>query len=242
MTSGLTGEEAQDFFDPGSNGQSNPDDEQPADNASYSYDALFNAPDYSTLIKGRRPAHAREYETKVKSVMKSGAIGSLRNGQFADAATFFRFGPGFSAATGDLCAANEKAAKAVDMLTAPDNPYFAFAFAALPFVAQLIRNHEQQFDAIPEVRKQAKLRRKERAARMAEGDSRRIATVKVPFMRREFKIHVGVRWNPFRNVRGTVRATTKKPEELVTLVFSDPKLQEALAKQGIEVVQVQSQM
>jgi hypothetical protein len=230
LSDNLTEEERQDYFNPGgSNG-----DSPPEDSASYSYDALFAAPDYSVLIKGRRSAGAREYETKVKSVMKSLAIGSLRNGQFADSATFFRFGPGLSAATGDVCAVNDRAKKIVDMATAPDNPYVALGMVALPMIAQLFRNHEKQLEVIPELRKEARQRRKQRRQ---EEDKRRTATVHIPFMRREIKVRIGLRFNPFRGSRLAFTASTKPPQDLIQQVFSDEKLQAALAKQGIEVVQ-----
>jgi hypothetical protein len=230
LSENLTDSERQDFFNPGGTNGDSPQD----DSASYSYDALFSAPDYSVLIKGRRSAGAREYETKVKSVMKSLAVGSLRNGQVADSATFFRFGPGFSSATGDVCAVNDRAKKIVDMVTAPDNPYVALGMIAVPMIVQLMRNHEKQLDMIPEVRKEAKRRRKERRQ---EEDKRRTATVHIPFMRREIKIRVGLRFNPFKGTRMALWASSKPPQELVQQVFSDQKLRDALAKQGIEIVQ-----
>ena len=230
MTENLTKDEQDDFFDPGIHNGTRDEPQS----APYSYGALFDAPDFSTLIKGRRSPGAREYETKVKSALKAGAIGSLRNGQVADAATIFRYGPGLAAATGDMCAVNDRAKKAVDLLTAPENPYFAFLFVALPMVSQLFRNHEQQIDQIPAVRREARERRKMR--RQAE-DNRRIATVHVPFLRREIKLRVGLRINPFKGLRQGFRASSQPPEQLIQIVFSDPKLQEALAKQGIGIVQ-----
>jgi hypothetical protein len=232
LSDNLTEEEQQDFFNPG--GSPNGDSSRTDEGASYAYDALFNAPDYSTLVKGRRSPGAKDYETKVKSVMKSAAIGSLRNGQIADAATFFRFGPGFAAATGDVCAVNDQAKKIVDMVTAPDNPFIALLFVGIPMTAQLVRNHERQLEQIPEARKEAKKRKRER--RLAE-DTRKVATLHIPFMRREIRVRIGLRFNPFKNLTTGLRSSTRKPEELITQVFSDPKLQDALARQGIEIVQ-----
>ena len=232
MTENLTEEEREDYFNPGSaNGSQRSEDSAPQ----YSYGALFDAPDLSTLIKGRRKTGAREYELKVKSALKSAAIGSLRQGNIPDAAAIFRYGPGFAAATGDLCAANDKAKQAVDLLTSPENPYFAFAFVALPMLAQFFRNHERTLGQIPDARKQAKQRRRERKLM---DDNRRIATLHIPFMRREIKIRIGLRTNPFRGLVAGFHASSQPPEQLVTLVFSDPALQEALAKQGINIVQV----
>lgn len=227
MSEGLTADEREDYFEPGQlNGSQ--------DGASYSYGALFDAPDFSSLIKGRRSAHAREYETKVKSGLKSVTIAALRSGDLADAATILHHGPGFAAASGDLCAANDKAKAMVDMITAPDNPYVSFAFIAVPFIAQLMRNHEKTLEQIPDARKAARARRKER--KQAE-DTRKVATLHIPLMRREIKIRVGMRVNPLRGFGKGFRASTRQPSELIMQVFSDEKLIAALEKQGISIVQ-----
>jgi hypothetical protein len=232
LTEHLTRDEAGDYFEPNSPNGNVPPHEDSA--PQYTYGALFDAPDLSTLIKGRRSPGAREYETKVKSALKSAAIGSLRNGQVADSAAIFRYGPGLAAATGDMCAVNDRAKKAVDLLTAPENPYFAFAFVAVPLIAQLFRNHEQQLEKVPLARKQA---REQRKLRRQADDNRRIATIHVPFMRRELKIRVGLRVNPLKGFRQGMHASSQAPEQLIQIVFSDARLQEALEKQGITVVQ-----
>jgi hypothetical protein len=231
VTENLTKEEQEDFFNPGQPNGDSPDDSAP----NYSYGALFDAPDFATLIKGRRRPGAREYEIKVKSALKATAIGTMRNGNIPDAAAIFRYGPGFAAATGDVCAVNDRAKRAVDILTAPENPYFALAIIAFPFVSQLFRNHERQLEAIPAARRQARQRRK---LRQQAEDNRRIATIHIPFLRRELKIRIGLRVNPFTGLRASFRASSQPPEQLVTLVFSDANLREALAKQGIEIVQI----
>jgi hypothetical protein len=237
----LTDEERADFFDPSpsSNGYHESEQEQEQDGApDVSYGALFDAPDFSTLIRGRRPTGAREYENKVKSGMKSATMAAMRAGDLPDAAAILKFGPGFAAATGDVCAVNDKAKKMVDMITAPENPYVSLALATLPFVAQLIRNHEAAFDQIPETRKQAKELRKQRKAAMnGTEDTRRTVSVGIPFMKREIKIRVGVKIRPFAGLRKGIRTGSHPPETLIMQVFSDEKLIAALEKQGIRIVQ-----
>src|SRR5579864_1992233 len=103
MSDQFTENDQADFFNPTTNGRHDeyfplPDDGTESDTFTAEYDALINAPDYSTIIKGSRTAVAREYETKVKSVLKSGAIGALRRGNMPDSAAIFRHGPSFAAA------------------------------------------------------------------------------------------------------------------------------------------------
>jgi hypothetical protein len=230
VTDNLTDQDRKDYFSPGSGGNG----ETPEESAPFSYGALFDAPDFSSLIRGRRRTGAREYEVKVKSALKSAAIGCMRAGDLPDAAAIFHYGPGFASATGDLCAVNDRAKNLVDILTAPDNPYVTFAFAAVPFAAQVFRNHERQLEAIPQARKQARERRK---LRRQQEDTRKVATLHIPLLRREIKVRIGLRVNPFRGLRQGFTASSRPPAELVTFVFSDPELREALAKQGIEIVQ-----
>jgi hypothetical protein len=233
LTDNLADQDRKDFFSPGPDGNGETP-EHPEDSAPFSYGALFDAPDFASLIRGRRRPGAREYEVKVKSALKSAAIGCMRTQNIPDAAAIFHYGPGFAAATGDLCAVNDRAKQLVDMLTAPENPYVAFAFATLPFAAQLFRNHERQLEAIPQARKHARERRK---LRRQQEDTRKIATLHIPLLHREIKIRVGLRVNPFRGLQRSFTASSRPPAELVTFVFSDSNLREALAKQGIEVVQ-----
>jgi len=227
LSENLTTDEKDDFFDPNSHNGS--EDSR----ASFSYDALFDAPNFSSIVKGRRPANARHYETKVKAGLKSVTIAALRTGDLADAATILHHGPGFAAATGDLCAANDKAKAIVDMITAPDSPYVTFVFAALPFISQLLRNHEQELSQIPVSRKARKAAKRERAQ---VEDTRKIATLHIPFLRREIKVRVGLRVNPLRNLGRGLRMSTQPPENLISVVFSDPALITALEKQGIQIV------
>jgi hypothetical protein len=226
-----TSQDERDYFNPGQspNGQYEDDEET---SASFDYGALFDAPDFSSMVRGRRAAGAREYETKVKSVLKSGAVAALRAGNLPDAATILHFGPGFSAAAGDLAAVNDPAKRAIDLITAPDNPFVTFALVALPFVGQLFRNHEETFRQIPEVRRMA---RRERKMAAAAEDTRKNLELKLPFGR-VIRFRVGLRLNSLKRLRLLFHLPTREPQDLVTQVFSDEKLIAALDRQGIRIV------
>jgi hypothetical protein len=114
------------------------------------------------------------------------------------------------------------------MLTAPDNPYVVLFAAAMPLFGQLFRNHEEVIKQLPEVRRQAKKRRKEQKETIEPKN----LTIHLPFNR---KVSFRVRFNPFRNLR--LRAPSRHPAELVAEVFSDPRVHEALRKQGITIVE-----
>src|SRR6201986_3087977 len=113
------------------------------------YTSLFEATDFTALIKPAQSAVAREYSGKVKSLLKAGTIGAINIGDFADAAAFLHYGPGFADASGQLAEADKRARAAVDILTAPGNPYAMFLMTGIPLIAQLFRNHEEQIQELP---------------------------------------------------------------------------------------------
>jgi hypothetical protein len=228
--SNLSDEDQKDYFEPGQQSPNGHYDDGET-SASFDYGALFDAPDFSSMVRGRRSAGAKEYETKVKSVLKSGTIAALRAGNLADAATILHFGPGFSAAAGDLAAVNDSAKRAIDLITAPDNPFVTFALVALPFVGQLFRNHEETFRQIPELRRMSRRARREAAA---EG-TRKNLEIKLPFGR-VIRLRVGLRLNSLKRLRLLFHLPTREPEDLVSQVFSDQKLIAALERQGIRIV------
>jgi hypothetical protein len=230
--SNLSEEDARDFFNP--NGDIREDDDsEPEASAIFDYGAIFDSPDFSSIVRGRRSAHAKQYESKVKSVLKSGTMGSLRNGNFADAAAILHYGPGFAAAAGDLAAADERAAKAIDLITSPESPYLAFAFVTLPFVAQLFRNHEDTLKQIPEARRMARRRRREEAA-TSTGPTGKNVTLSLPFGRK-INFRVGFRFRPLSRIKTMFRVPTHDPAELTEKVFSDPQLLAALQKLGVNI-------
>ena len=233
----LSEEDERDFFQPKDrdrvNGDSPDDDYDDEPSAIFDYGAIFDAPDFSSIVRGRRSAHAKQYESKVKSVLKSGTMGSLRNGNFSDAATILHYGPGFAAAAGDLAAADSHAAKAIDLITSPESPYVAFAMISLPFIAQLFRNHEETLKQIPEARRMAKRRRREEAANGAATPGKNV-TMSLPFGRK-VTFRVGLKFRPLARIKLLLRVPTHDPAELTERVFSDERLLEALHKQGVNI-------
>jgi hypothetical protein len=246
MSDQFTENEQADFFDPTGNGKREedfplPDDGTGSETFTANYDALINAPDYSTIIKGSRTATAREYETKVKSVLKSGAIGALRRGNLPDSAAIFRHGPAFAAAVGDLAEVSEQTRRMVDLATAPENPYVMLLIAGIPLVAQLFRNHQPEIQEVARSRRAMRKYRKEHPEEFIHAeqreDKRRNVEIRLPLGRR-ITFRLGLKINPFKGIRFAFRTQTREPAELVTMVFSDKKLVAALKKQGIDIVQV----
>lgn len=196
------------------------------------YSKLFDAPDYSTFVKLPKTAEAREYEKRVKSLLKAGVLSSIGSGNLADAAAFLHYGPGFAAAAGDLAGADEHAAKALDILTAPANPYMMFLLTAAPLVAQLVRNHEPEISRInvnPATWKERRQQRK--AERAARGDQPKF-TLHLPFGR-TITLGVRIKFTMFKNMIAGFKANTHDPAMLTYNVFTDPKLLRELHKQGV---------
>jgi hypothetical protein len=241
----FTAQDEADYFDPSANGQrtATAQEELFAEDeirSQYlSYDALIDAPDYSTIVKGTRSKTAREYELKVKSVLKSGAIGALRRGNLPDSAAIFHHGPAFSAAVGDLAEVSEQTRRMVDLATAPENPYVMVLVAGLPLVAQFFRNHQPQIQEVQRSRRELKKYKREHPEEFAKvkEDKRKNVTLNLPFGR-SVSFRVGLKFNPFKGIRFAIKTQTREPSELVTMVFSDQKLVAALKKLDIEIVQV----
>jgi hypothetical protein len=167
-------------------------------------------PSKDTIIRAEkeRPKLAVDYEKKIQSLlhtlMKSTA-GDKKTA--ADAATVIRYGPEFAEKAGDLAEHDERARKAIELISAPDNPYVAFAFAALPLALQLIRNHESDNSV----------------------ESREL---RIPFTKgkRKFRLRFRLRLkNKF------LRGLSDDPQAVTRDVFSDPKIRAALDEQGIDV-------
>jgi hypothetical protein len=247
MSDQFTENDQSDYFDPTANGRREEDYDLPEDGdaASFTaeYDALINAPDYSTIIKGSRSATAREYETKVKSVLKSGALGALRKGNLPDSAAIFRHGPSLAAAVGDLAEVSEQTRRMVDLATAPENPYVMLFIAGGTLLAQLFRNHQPEIQEVARTRRAMKKYRKEHPEEFAEyersakeADKRKNVEIRLPLGRR-MSFRLGFKINPLKGIRFAFRTQTRAPADLVTMVFSDKKLVAALKKQGIDIVQ-----
>jgi hypothetical protein len=198
------------------------------------YAELFGAPDYSTFIKSAETTKSRAYERKIQSMLKAGVVGTVNAHAFADTAAILKYGPGFAKAGGALADADERAAKVVDMLTAPDSPYFMFMLAAMPFAGQIARNHKPEIEQVGGTWRQ---RRAQRKAAKAAGDipgairPGRDIFIKLPFGRK-IRLRVGFAFN-FGKMLGAFTAASQHPVELQNEVFGDQKVIKALRKMGV---------
>lgn len=232
MTDQWTDAEKEQFFAPGmddSEYQPPPPDEDTTEE----YTSLFDAPDYATFVKPEQTKRSKDYEQKVKSVLKATALAAFRNGYVADGATILHYGPSFAKTCGDLTDVSDGAAKAIDMITTPDNPWVVFAFAAIPFAFQFVRNHEQTAEQVQQGWRAA---RKERKAAKARGEIplKREGTpiqIKLPFGK-QFTIRVHLP-RPASFVKA-FHAQTHDPRTLTHHVLSDVKLRRVLEEQGIK--------
>lgn len=200
------------------------------------YADVLNSPSYADMVKRDQSPKSREYERKVKSVVKTIALGSLSSGNAIDGATLLHHGKGLARAAGDLAAVSDRTARALDVLSAPDNPYFVFTMAAVTLGLQLLRNHEEQ---AAEVSRGFWAERKARKARKREGLPRQPKvfhgpsfTIRGPFGR---KVVIRVPLPRPAFIGGAFRAQTQDPMTLAHKVLSDPKLIRELEKQGIRV-------
>jgi hypothetical protein len=107
-------------------------------------------PDFSTQSilgqKKSRSEKARAYDEKVQGVL-SLAMRMLATNEntVADAAVFIEHGTAFASKMGDLAAHDKRVAHGIDLITTgTENPYAAVVVAALPMIAQIIRNHETE--------------------------------------------------------------------------------------------------
>lgn len=198
------------------------------------FNLIVGAPDLTALMKKTQSRNAKEYTTKVASGFKMFWVGSLHAGQYADAAAMLWHGPGAATAIGDLCDENERAAKIVDFITAPNSPILACALTIIPLLGQLARNHEQELQDIP---RQWSLGRKARAARKAAKKEQprttwftmRIMGHKIEVARPRFRPRI------LKGFLAGVRSQSQEPSALAARVFTDPDVQKALAKMGIMV-------
>lgn len=196
---------------------------------------IITAPDYATFVKPARTSGAKAYETKVQSMLKTITFGSLRRNDARDAAALLHYGPDFASAAGDLADKNERVARMIDMLTTPDNPYFAFAIAGLGLAGQLFRNHEDRLQTIPEAVKEGWRERRTRKQAEANGErAKRTLDIKLPFGRM-ISVGIGFKFPKLRWARAMFKIQTRNPDELTNEVFSDDKLIKALARENIHI-------
>lgn len=198
------------------------------------YEAILGAPDFATLIRRPRTGVSREYEKKVQSAFKAVALGSINAGRLDDAAAIFWHGPGTATAIGNLAAADDHARKAIDMLTAPDNPWVVTVLTIIPMISQLARNHEPALQAVPgKFRMTRKARAEQRLRRAAEPQEQPRFTIRM--FGKSIPVRVKFRLIRFGRLFGPFRSQTHDPSQLVAHVFSDDKLLAELKKAGVEI-------
>lgn len=222
------------YFDPTGNG-SNPPPPEP--NVTYITDDVFDAPDFINFLKPDQTARSKEYEQRVKSMMKAVTISSFKNNRVTDGAAFMKFGPGFARAAGNLADSSDSVAKTIDMLTAPDNPWFVFASITTAMTLQLFRNHEQEASQVATTWRQRRAQRKElrKQGIKPEKPQGTPVTIKGPFGKK-FTLRVKV---PGPKVLfSLIHAQTQVPDELAHEVLSSDKIRKALEKQGIKIMVV----
>lgn|SRR5215475_407740 len=202
---------------------SSPDDEVGG------WEAIWNAPDYSTLIGARQSRRAAEYTKKVNSVFKAVTFASIQAGDMPDAAAVLHHGPPFSHALGQLADKDRRVAASIDMLTSPSSPVMMALVTGVTLLAQVARNHEDQIKEIPNARKRA------RAIKKAQKGSEVPPRFTIRVLGRSFPIRFRSRFKVSTLFAG-FRSQTHEPQLLVMQVFSDPKLLTALEKQGIRLV------
>jgi len=167
--------------------------------------------DLADFIKRPKTAVAREYEKKTASILNAAMRGTISSpSTVADAAAIIQYGEGVSAAAGEWAQEDEKARKMIDLIATPSSPVVMFVMAAIPLVAQIIRNHESEVTKpVREVSRQ----------------------FRIPFIKKNVSIGMRLKFalpKRFRNA-------TVPPELLMEGVFSHPEVIKALKKRGIEV-------
>lgn len=210
------------------------EDEDEFIGSSRDFSTLFDAPSYSEFIKTAPNAKARSYERRIQSMMKAGLVGSLNAGNWSDAATFLKHGPGFAKAAGNLAAEDAKAARIVEMLTAPESPYVMFAMVAIPMIAQLARNHQAEVQKSAETWRE---RRAERKQAKAAGykPQKQGSPITFTLFKREFKLPIRFRIKlpNLKAAFGAFLAPTQHPDEIAAEVFNDVSVVRALHKMGV---------
>lgn len=215
----------EDFFTPNS---SSPNGESPPQ-----YVTIADAEDYEKFIRKPQTAISREYNKRVKSMLKAGMFGAINTGNLSDAAAIVHYGPDFATAMGDLADTDERIRKVMDMITTPANPYAMAFMVSLPFLAQLFRNHEEVLREVPATWRER--RKARRYSSSGDDTAATTATVKLPFGRKiNLRFRLRLR-NPLKLFMAGARSRTYSPDTLTVKVFSDPKLRTALEKQGIRI-------
>jgi|SRR5215467_289616 len=180
----------------------------------------YDRPEAGFVADNYRGPVARKYEKKVKAVLNVVFRQTVaKESTVPDAAAILMYGPDFCARAGDLANHDPRVRKAIDMITeGSENPYLAFALAAMPLVLQVYRNHEDALN--PKGAVQAVRTRREKAK------LREPRKIKIPFTKR----FIAFRW---QLSLPSVHNLTNEPRALVSHVFSDPNIVLAMQKAGV---------
>jgi len=167
--------------------------------------------DASMLEPRKRTPTARKYERKVAGVFSIAVkVTAAQQSTLADSAALLLHGPDISQKMGDLAADNARVARIIDMITdQTENPATAVIMASAPLILQLIRNHE------PVVEKE---------------HAKPARQWKIPLTKKVVRFRVGIKLGK------RLKNMTNEPVALQRHVFSNPEIQAALKKQGINVV------
>lgn len=162
-----------------------------------------------TLLRTpRRSAGAKQYEEKANNLLQMGLAFTVSNPVLVtDAAAILMHGDNVSKALGDFATENDTTAKILDFLDGgTNNAATALLMASMPFVLQLVRNHEP----------------------VAEVDTK----LYIPFTRQRFSIKIPSRFKI--KLSGIPRQMTNDPSELYQKTFT-PAVVDKLEKKGLRV-------
>lgn len=150
-------------------------------------DREADGPDASLIEKPKRKPSAVKYEKKTRGLFNTAFRLTVRQQKtLPDAATILMYGPDVSEAVGNLAAENEWVANAVDMLTdTTENAALSLVIAAVPFIAQIVRNHEPSADI--------------------EGPR----TIRIPFIKRQFRLRFNLKFKQLRKFSHEPNALTQ---------------------------------
>lgn len=188
--------------------------------------SFLDSPDFADFMRRPKTATARDYEKRTASALKTVMMGLLQNpSSVPDAANIIYHGTNVSAAAGMLADADKRAARFLDIITTPENPYILFAVAMVPFISQFVRNHEGTIESAPARFKQRRKLKKE--GKLPPSPA---ATITIPVIKKKIKV-------PFRlHFRLSVfRSQSLPPEEITQRVFSDDKVRRELRKLGVRI-------
>lgn len=182
----------------------------------------YTEPEPGFVEPSRRPPRAKQYQRKAQRflnvLMRSAA---QHESTVPDAAAIIMYGPDFCEKLGDLANHDARVRRGVDfIMEGAENPYLAFAIAALPMAAQVYRNHQQEMAprAIVESVKRGRAAAKDQPGRK----------IRIPFTKRTISVRFRIHFPSVENF-------SNEPQALTDYVFGDEKIKAALQRAGIEV-------